>query len=96
MKFYEFGNDMPYYTLIWAENQKQAFEKYEEEICDTHGTGYNELEEVPTMDIDDVFKAMVNSGFDGDKESMAIGQIGELYKIITSKLPRVVLMDGSL
>jgi len=95
MKFYEFNKGMPYYALIWAKNQKQAFEKYEEVVCDIHGTGYNKLKEVPTMDVDDVLKLMSKT-YEDDAFVKLWGVMGRLIQIISIDKPQLVVIDVNL
>ena len=86
MKFYKF--DLEYTAVIWAANVSQANKIYELNIDYARCS----IKPAPrVVDVDEVFQMMIDSDFDGDKDRMAIGQIGELYKIITSKEPLVVL-----
>jgi len=56
VKFYEFTGEMPYWAVVWAKDEKQAFDKYEEEVCDLD-SGERDLE-LPTMDVDAVLEKM--------------------------------------
>lgn len=88
MKFYKFdGAEFEYMAIVWAQDEEEAEDKYEDDVC---SIGYVDGEP-SVIDVDEVFQLMIDNGFDGDKDRMAIGQIGELYKIITSKEPIVVL-----
>lgn len=94
MKFYSFdSSDFEYYALIWAKDEDKAIEHYKETVCECVDKDCDSPVEV---DIDEVLEKMIEGGFDGDKEHMAIGHIGRLYEIISNKEPKIVLLDGNL
>jgi len=94
VKFYEFTGEMPYWAVVWAKDEKQAFDKYEEEVCDLD-SGERDLE-LPTMDVDAVLEKMQIEDYENDKEAKTIGVGGLLINIINSKEPRAIFIDGSL
>ena len=89
MKFYHFEEArFDYDAIIWAENKQEALKKYREDVCDVIPREHYRPRKI---DVDIVFQMMVDIERDDDREVRAHGEIGELYKIITSKEPIVVL-----
>ena len=88
MKFYYFGEDkFDYLAVIWAKDTEEARITYSKEVCDEpYGCNYPHV-----IDVDEVLQMMLDSERDDDREVRAHGEIGELYKIITSKEPVMVL-----
>lgn len=89
MKFYYFDEaKFDYEAVIWADSKKKALDKYKEDVCDEID---DEAYRPRKIDVDKVFEMMVNGKFEDEKERKVLGEINELYKIITSKEPIVIL-----
>ena len=98
MRFYEFNDKFPYTATVYAENEEQAFNIYQSEVCDLE---IENLDLVPNIiDVDIIAKEIKENALKGivpELDDIKIyGVANWFFDVLISEEATVIFVDSAL